>query len=133
MAGRTVRHFFVDLGYIVHTPAEVFGQDRLLHGLDDEEWLPVIGRHGWVIFGRDQRILDREFELEAYRAAKVHMVLLPGQASREQLVELLGANLADICAVATARQPDVYWTTPRGLVNYERRVRDRRRGSGGPG
>jgi hypothetical protein len=113
----------------VHTPAEVFGRERLVRGLDDEDWLPTVGRHGWVIFGRDLHIMDRELELAAYLAARVHMVLLPGQASREQLVWLLSVNLTDICAVATARRPNVYWATPRGLVDYERRraERDRRR------
>jgi hypothetical protein len=108
---------------------EVFGRVRLNEGLKDEDWLPVVGRNGWVIFGRDWHILDREYELQAYLSAAVHMFLLPGEATREQLTELLAANLGDICVVAVARQTGVYWLTPRGLVTYERRrsQRERRR------
>jgi PIN like domain len=112
---------------VIHTPAEVFGQARLKRGLDDADWLPIVGRSGWVVFGRDRHILDREYELQAYLAAQVHMILLPGQANRQQIVDLLAANLADICAVTAARSPSVYWATPHGLVGYERRAKDRQR------
>jgi PIN like domain len=108
---------------VVHTPTELFGRK----GLDDEDWLPEVGRNGWVIFGRDQHILDRELELRAYLAAGVHMFLLPGEATREQLTDLLAANLRAICATANARRVGVYWLTPRGLVSYERRRADRER------
>lgn len=111
---------------MVHTPAEVFGADRLRDGLPDAEWLPVVGRHGWVIFGRDHHILQRDLELKAYLAAKVHTVLLPGQATRGEIVQLLSVNLGDICVVTMRRRPTVYWATSRGLVDYERRVRGRR-------
>ncbi|WP_213454136.1 PIN-like domain-containing protein [Rhizomonospora bruguierae] len=70
MAGRTVRRFIADLGYAVHTPAEVFGRERLEAGLRDEDWLAVVGSRGWVVFCRDQHILDREWELRAYLAAR---------------------------------------------------------------
>jgi hypothetical protein len=111
----------------VHTPAEVFGRDRLDQGLNDEDWLPVIGASGWVVFGRDWHILDRDLELQAYRAARVHRFLLPGQATRGQLIDLLALNLGEICAAAAARHPNVYWVTPNGLVTYERRRSDRDR------
>ncbi len=113
MAGRSVRRFIADLGYRVHTPAEVFGRQRLDAGLADEEWLPVIGVNGWAVFGRDHHILSRDLELRSYLKAKIHMFLLPGTATREKIVELLGINLADVCAAASARRPGVYWLTPR--------------------
>lgn len=129
LAGRTVRRFIGDLGYAVHTPAEVFGRARLEKSLQDEDWLPVVGRSGWAVFGRDRHILDRDLELQAYLSAKIHMFLLPGEATRAQITDLLGLNLAEICAAAGARRANVYWLTAHGLVSYERRrsVRDRRR------
>jgi hypothetical protein len=105
MAGRTVRRFVSDLGYVVHTPSAVFGRTRLDDGLEDEDWLPVVGAAGWVVFGRDQHILVRERELKAYLDAKVHLFLLPGQATRQQILDLLTINLADIGALAVARPP----------------------------
>lgn len=127
MAGKTVRRFMDNLGYVVHTPASVFTRARLDDGLDDDDWLPVVGGKGWAVFGRDQRILDRPIELEAYLAARVHMFLLPGQARRDEIVHLLEATLRDVCTVAVTRAPNVYWLTPHGLVDYERRRADRER------
>lgn len=124
MAGRSVRRFISDLGYIVHSPASVFGKNRLDEGLDDEDWLPVVGAKGWVVFARDQNILKREVELRALLDAKVHMFLLPGDATRTQIIELLSVNLGHICAHATARRSDVYWLKRDGVIGYQQRLRE---------
>jgi len=124
MLGKTVRRFLTDLGYTVHTPVSVFGRERLEQRLDDRDWLPVVGTSGWAVFGRDQRILDRELELQALLDARVHMFLLPGTAMRPQIVHLLTVNLAHICALAVARRPNVYWLTPNSVIDYERRSAD---------
>jgi hypothetical protein len=121
MAGKTVRRLLTDLGYVVHTPASVFSRERLQLTVEDEDWLPVVGSHGWAVFCRDQQILDRPAELQAYLAAKVHMFLLPGSATRDQIASLVTLNLTAICTLAAARQPNVYWLTPNKVINYERR------------
>ncbi|MBQ0900477.1 hypothetical protein [Micromonospora sp. U21] len=121
MHGRTLRRFIADLGYRVHSPASVFGRDRLEQGVRDEDWLPVIGSRGWVVFGRDQNILRREVELRALLDAKVHMFLFPGDVLRQEIIDLVQANLGAICALASARQPNVYWLRRDRVVNYEQR------------
>jgi hypothetical protein len=95
--------------------------------LDDADWLPVVGQEGWAVIGRDQHILDRPWELEAYLEARVHMFLLPGEATREEIIALVSRNLAEVCAMAAARKPNVYWMTAHGLVNYEKRQAQRKR------
>jgi len=129
VAGRTVQRFITRLGYTVHTPVQVFGRVRLRERVNDEDWLPIIGQHGWAVFGRDYHIMEREYELKAYLAAKVHMFLLPGEAKREEIISLLSRNLSEICTATAGRRPNVYWLTPQGLHDYERRrsARERRR------
>lgn len=83
--------------------------------------MPIVGANGWVVFCRDQNILDREIELKAYLEARIHMFLLPGNATRHQIVELLANNLGAICTLAAARRPNVYWLKPDAVVSYERR------------
>ncbi|MFF0229755.1 hypothetical protein [Micromonospora sp. NPDC005254] len=127
MHGRSLRRCITDLGYQVHSPASVFTRDRLEQGVRDEDWLPVIGEKGWVVFGRDQYILKRELELQAFVKAKVHMFLFPGDAARDHIIELVRLNLARICALASARQPNVYWLRRDSVTSYEERLAEIRR------
>jgi hypothetical protein len=127
VAGKTARRFISDLGYTVHTPASVFGRAALDGHLYDERWLPVAGARGWAVIGRDQRILLREHELRAYLEARVHLFLLPGEITRNQIVDLLRKNLREMCSLASARRPNVYWLTRDGIEPHERRVARRTR------
>ena len=122
MHGRSLRRFIVSLGYQVHSPASVFTRERLEDGLADEDWLPVIGEKGWVVFGRDQYILKRELELQAFLKAKVHMFLFPGDAARDHIIELVRLNLSQICSMASARRPNVYWLRRDSVISYEERL-----------
>lgn len=125
---RTVRRLLVDLGYKVHTPAEVFGTRADSLGAEDTEWLGKIARSGWVVLNRDAKIMERQHELIAYRAAKVHMFYLPGEATRDQLKHLVEAHLRDIIAYATDRTPEVWKISGRGIERYVlKRPRPRRR------
>ncbi|MGW1059370.1 PIN-like domain-containing protein [Micromonospora rubida] len=121
MHGRTLCRVIANLGYLVHSPASVFGRERLERGLRDEDWLPVIGARGWVVFGRDQNILKREVELRALLDAKVHMFLFPGDVALREIIELVQANLSAICTLASARRPNVYWLRRDRVIDYEQR------------
>lgn len=127
VAGRVACRYVRDLGYKVHTPASVFGREVLDRGLLDHEWLPVVGARGWTVISRDQGILDRTYELRAYLDARVHMFLLPGQVTRAQIIALLGLNLSEMCALAAARKPNVYWLTKHGVEPYDRLMGRKRR------
>jgi hypothetical protein len=109
----------------VHSPASVFGRAVLDEGLEEDQWLPVVGARGWAVIGRDQRILERDDELRAYLDARLHMFLLPGEVTREQIIELLAINLMKMCVLAVARKPNVYWLTRHGVESYERRIERR--------
>jgi hypothetical protein len=45
--------------------------------------------------------LQRPAELAAYKAARLHRVLFPGQATKELLVQALHATLRDVCTAST--------------------------------
>jgi PIN domain-containing protein len=83
IAGRSVLRSLRDLGYGVHTPTEFYGSREDAEGTPDEIWLADISQRGWTVISRDTKILERPTELAAYKAAKLHMVLFPGQATRE--------------------------------------------------
>jgi hypothetical protein len=71
------------------------------------------------VIGTDLKIFERPEELAAYRAAKVHVFLLPGQSTRAHRVTLIEACLSDMCSRATARKPDVWRLTISGVETYE--------------
>jgi hypothetical protein len=92
-----------------------------------EDWLPVIGRNDWVVFGRDQYIRKRELELPAFVEAKVHVFLFPVDAARDFIIELVRLHLARICALASARQPKVYRLRQDSVTSSEERLAEIRR------
>ncbi len=111
-----MRRFLVDLGYKCHTPPEVFGTRADSEGAPDEVWLAKIARTGWVVLNRDAKIMQRPDELHAYRAARVHMFYLPGEATRDHLTWLVATHLHDVIVYATEKVPDV-WTIRENGVN----------------
>ncbi|OXM53459.1 hypothetical protein CFP75_06990 [Amycolatopsis alba DSM 44262] len=62
--------------------------------------------------------MERPHELSAYRAAKVHMFYLPGEATRDHLLHLVEVNLQDVITYAANRNPDVWKITERGVERF---------------
>lgn len=110
-----MRRLLVDLGYVVHTPAELFGTREAALGASDELWLEKVAKTGWAVLNRDTKIMRRRDELAAYRRAGVHMFYLPGEAKVAVLVELVSVNLAEICTATSSRNPKLWYLTPEGL------------------
>jgi len=108
LTGKTLRRTISDLGYIVHTPASLYGSREAAQGTRDEIWLRDVGARGWVVLGKDTKILERPHELAAYQAAKVHMFLFQGHATRAELVATLSALLKEICTMSSAGKPGVW-------------------------
>jgi hypothetical protein len=108
LAGRTLAQALRGLGYVVHTPFELYKGRHKAEGTPDEVWLRDVGQHKWTVIGRDTRILQVPRELDAYKRAQLHMVLYPGQATRQTLVEGLHATLRDVCTASTRGRPGVW-------------------------
>lgn len=121
---RSVRNLLTGLGYVLHSPAELYGSYEAALGARDEDWLARVGRHRWTVLGRDLKIYERPSELAAYRASRLQVFLLPGQARAAELVELVEVNLAQICAIASTREPGTWRLTSKGPQPYE--IKDRR-------
>jgi hypothetical protein len=90
---RSVCRLLRGLGYTMHTPAELYGSRRAALGAADEDWLARVSRRRWIVLGRDLKIYERPYELEAYRRARVQVFLLPGEALAAELAHLVEVNL----------------------------------------
>jgi hypothetical protein len=113
-----VRRVLSQLGYRCHTPPEVFGTRAESEGATDTAWLKKVRGSGWVVLNRDAKIMQLPHELVAYRAAKVHMFYLPGEATRDQLRSLVEHHLRLIVTYATSRKPEVWRITSRGIEPF---------------
>lgn len=116
---RSVRRLLAGLGYLVHTPAELFGSREESSGAPDEEWLKRVSGRGWAVIGRDVKIYERPWELEAYRQARVQVFLLPGQALAAHLCYLIEVNLAEIGAITSGRKVGTWYLTETGPAEYD--------------
>ncbi|AEH08382.1 MULTISPECIES: hypothetical protein [Protofrankia] len=125
LGGRTVTGRLRELGYAVHTLAEVFGSKAAASGQPDTAWLTLVRRTGWVVLARDAAILRRPDELAALRAARVHMFLFEGQLAREQMLDRINTHLATIVTIATSREPQVTWVSQHNV--HSMTVRQRRK------
>jgi hypothetical protein len=116
---RSVRSLLTRLGYMLHSPAELYGSHDASLRARDEDWLAKVGLRRWTVLGRDLKIYERPSELAAYKASRLQVFLLPGQARAAELVELVEVNLAQICAIASTREPGTWRLTSRGPQPFE--------------
>lgn len=116
---RAVRRRLVDLGYVVHTPPQLYGSRDQSQGAADQDWLGRVGKHRWTVIGRDLKIYERPEELDAYKRARLQVFLLPGQAKVAELVELIEINLRHICAITPLRLVGTWRLTRTGPQPYD--------------
>jgi hypothetical protein len=116
---QSVRRRLEELGYTVHTPAQLYRSREAALGAEDTDWLPRVGHNRWTIIGRDAKIYERPAELEAYRQARVHVFLLPGEARASELLRLVEINLAAMSAIASSRTPGTWRLTSTGPRPFE--------------
>ena len=116
--------FFVDNNLSIHLAHGMreFGedidhlQDHFLQSAHDEEWLPVVGKNGWILITRDDNIRWRVAELRALRAHDVGAYFLGGKnLNRCQLVQQLVRNWPQMKAKAQSqRRPFALRVPPSG-------------------
>lgn len=87
-------------------------------GAKDAEWLPVAGRHGWVVLMRDKRVRARPGERQALVRSNVRAFVLTtaGNYTRWRILDLLVRRWPDIEETAATDQPPyIYAVRQQGL------------------
>lgn len=68
-------------------------QDEFPKNAEDADWLPTIGKRGWILVTRDERIRKNPAEIKAYRKHRVGAFFLGGKnRSRCELIRQLVRN-----------------------------------------
>lgn len=101
-----------DIPFIIHD--EKFAKD-----CEDVDWLPVVGREGWIVITRDKNIRRKPNELKAFREAKViAFTLASGNTSAEDTARLVVALYPKILRkVRGAKPPAMFSITLIGKIN----------------
>jgi SWI2/SNF2 ATPase len=113
---RSVRRRLEQLGYIVHTPARLYGSREAAAGAPDTDWLPRVGRKGWAItLQKYPYVLDKI--ADAALGGKRYAVIIDeahssqGGDAAARLKQALGVNAA---APEDDEDPAEYMTRVRG-------------------
>lgn len=101
LVGKTLRRFFEDRGYTIHTPWKVFGSRHTAQGTADTAWLKRCGQERWAALGRDTKILERPEEVDELLRAKIHIFYYPGNATRSELLAVAAVTLVEVCTISS--------------------------------
>jgi hypothetical protein len=93
-----------DAGAEVEIHDDHFPQDA-----PDEGWLPEVGRRGWAVITKDDRIRYREAETSAARASNVALFIIAGKGMR-------ATAIADVLVAALPKMKRLLETEPRPFI-----------------
>ncbi len=87
-------------------------------GAKDTEWLPEVGRRGWVVLTKDHHIRTRQSELVALLSAGVAaFVLTAGDLSGPEMAEAFVRALPKMNRMLVGQpRPFIARVSPRGVV-----------------
>ncbi|MCZ2390058.1 MAG: hypothetical protein LC113_03150 [Acidobacteria bacterium] len=90
--GRRIAEPLRQAGAIVHLHDDYFAQ-----GVEDAVWLTEVGRRGWVVLTKDQRIRYRTLEREALRNAGIKaFIFMSGNVPFQVMAEAIAKALPRI-------------------------------------
>ncbi len=91
--------------------------DHFPQNAPDTEWLPEVGKRGWVVITRDQNIRRNPLERAEYERAKVRGFVVTGKdMGGAELAGLLVRSLRGMTARAAGRPGPLLFTISRGGV-----------------
>lgn len=92
-------------------------RDHFADDTPDPQWLAAVGRRGWIVLTRDQRIRTRPNELAAVRAARLHVfALTSGNLSAAATAEVVLAAWPALQRAVAEHEPPMLWSITRGGV-----------------
>lgn len=89
LGGNLVRVALEGAGAVVKLVRDEFGE-----GAQDVDWLPEVGRRGWIVLTKDQRIRRRPAERAAFVTARARGFFLAAEGLRgPEVAELFAGQL----------------------------------------
>ncbi len=89
--------------------------DHFAQNAPDVEWLPEVGRHGWVLITKDEHIHRNLLEREAYKTASLRGFVVTGKdMAGGDLAALLVTHLSGMVRRVAGRRGPLLYTLTRG-------------------
>jgi hypothetical protein len=89
--------------------------DHFPQAAPDTEWIPEVGRRGWVLITKDQNIRRNPLERAAYEAAQLRGFVVTGKdMGGPDLAELLVRSLPGMVRRVSGRPGPILFTISRG-------------------
>ena len=99
--GRKIALPLAEAGAIVHLHDDHFAQDA-----EDQQWLTEVGKRGWLVLTKDQRIRYRPLEREALLNANVKaFCFMSGNVTFAEMAEVVSKALPSIIKIANKYDP----------------------------
>jgi hypothetical protein len=94
-----IRTVLIESGLDVRVHDKLFARDE-----EDSVWLREVGKKGWVVLTKDQRLRYRPLEIGALRASNARVfVLIAGNLRGIEIAETFLAALPRICKILRTR------------------------------
>ncbi len=124
--GRRVAAALADAGHEVHAAVDLHA------GEPDHVWLPEIGRRGWILITKDQRIRRNPLEVHAILNAGVRAFVITAlDLTPADVIALLMRRMTKIVRICQRKGPFIYNLTAGGSIT-EIPVARLRRTAGAP-
>jgi hypothetical protein len=89
--------------------------DHFAQNAPDLEWIPEVGRHGWVLITKDENIRRNPLERAAYLAASLRgFIVTGGDMGGGELAELLTSRLPGMVRRVANKRGPMLFTVSRG-------------------
>jgi hypothetical protein len=93
--------------------------DHFVQNTPDEHWIAEVGKRGWIVLTKDDRIRYRPAALEAYRTHNVRVFIFgSGEMKAQQMADAFVKALPKISQFATRKAAPFFARISRsGLVS----------------
>lgn len=110
---------------LIETGASVvIHDDHFPQNTTDEEWLNVVGKKGWIVLSKDNRIRYRLNEISALRSAKVlAFILVAKNATGEEMAQIYLKAYKRMCMLADGeKRPSIFTVGRDGKPNKIKQI-----------
>lgn len=112
LGGDTIANILITAGLTIEPHHKHFTR-----GTKDEDWLPIIGKRGWILLTQDKGIRRRRVEILAIRENNVCAFVVAAKGLQgKEIGELIAGSITKIERILKKNHPPIVATILKGSV-----------------